>query len=133
MERTVRRASASPRHSLGPRSADKARNTGTISWSFCLSSWMGCSDPPNAHTIRSRPAPATSLVGRLDPQHKGLPNGRDRLVMARPLIEMHYRLGGRSMNAAPARVIQQGQQLGSDRAQVLWGLGSGRSRRALLA
>jgi len=37
------------------------------------------------------------------------------------------------MNAAPARVIQQGQQLGSDRAQVLWRLGSGRSRRALLA
>src|SRR4051794_15260925 len=34
-------------------------------------------------------------------------------------------LGGRSMNAAPARVIQQGQQLGSDRSEVLRGLGSG--------
>src|SRR6185436_3878459 len=41
-------------------------------------------------------------------------------------------LGGRSMNAAPARVTKQGQQLGSDRCQVLRRLGSGRSRRKLL-
>src|SRR4051812_48285487 len=49
------------------------------------------------------------------------------------LTERHHRLGGRSMNAAPARVTKQGQQLGPDRSQVLCGLGSGRSRRALLA
>src|SRR4051794_6454690 len=50
-----------------------------------------------------------------------------------PLTEGHHWFGAMSMNAAPACVIQQGQQLGSDRAQVLRGLGSGRSRRALLA